>query len=145
MIFSSPIQYAIRAMTYLGEQEPGKLSSIRKISRAERIPMPYLAKIINRLSRGRLVIAKRGPSGGVRLGRPASRITVNDMVNAMGGSLINTECILGISECGDNTPCPVHESWKTVREVLAQTFQQQSVTDLVHARRAKLASAAKSK
>jgi len=145
MIFSSPIQYAIRAMTYLGEQERGKLSSIREISRAERIPLPYLAKIVNCLSRRRLVAAKRGPSGGVLLGRPASRITVDEIVNAMGGSFINKECILGISECGDATPCPVHESWKCVRQVLAQTLQEQSVTDLIRARRAKLSSTANAK
>ena len=139
MIFSSPIQYAIRAMTYLGEQEPGRLSSICKISKAERIPMPYLAKIINRLSARSLVSAKRGPSGGVMLGRPAGEITVDDIVTAMGGSLTNRECILGISECGDSTPCPVHESWKTVRQVLSQTLQEQTVSDLVRARGAKLA------
>jgi Rrf2 family protein len=127
-------------MTYLGGQEPGKLSSIREISRGEHIPLPYLAKIINRLSRRGLVTAKRGPSGGVMLGKPASRITVDEIVNTMGGSLINKECILGISECGDGTPCPVHESWKSVRQVLAQTIQEQSVTDLVCARRAKLPS-----
>jgi Rrf2 family protein len=85
MIFSSPIKYAIRAMTYLGEQEPGKLCSIREIFKAERIPMPYLAKVINRLSKRRMVMARRGPSGGVMLGRQASRITVDDIVNAMGG------------------------------------------------------------
>ncbi len=138
MIFSSPVKYAIRAMTYLGEQEPGKLSSIREIAHAEHIPMPYLAKVINRLSARRLVTAKRGPSGGVMLGRPASRITVDDIVSAMGGSLINKECILGISECGDTTPCPVHEHWKEVRQVLTRTLQEQTVTDLVRARRAKL-------
>jgi Rrf2 family protein len=140
MIFSRPIQYAIRAITYLGEQPPGRLHSIREISQAEHIPMPYLAKIINRLSARHLVAAKRGPSGGVKLARPAGRITVDDIVVGMGGSLINTECILGISECGDRTPCPVHESWKAVREVLIQSLQEQTVTDLVRARRAKLAS-----
>jgi Rrf2 family protein len=138
MIFSSPVQYAIRALTYLGEREPGKFSSIREISRAEHIPMPYLAKIINRLSARHLVTAKRGPSGGVTLGKSASHITVDDIVIAMGGSLVNKECILGISECGDHTPCPVHENWKAVREVLKQTLQEQTVTDLVRARRAKL-------
>ncbi len=145
MIFSSPIKYAIRALTYLGEQEPGKFFSIREISRVEHIPMPYLAKIINRLSIHRLVTAKRGPSGGVTLGRSAARITVNDIVTAMGGSLINRECILGISECGDHTPCPVHESWKTVREVLTRSLQEQTVTDLVRARRSKVTSGSAAK
>jgi Rrf2 family protein len=139
MIFSNPVQYAIRAMTYLGEQEVGKLSSIREISRAADIPEPYLAKIINRLSRRRLVIAKRGPSGGVMLGRPASRITVDEIVNAMGGRFSTRKCVLGFEECNDQTPCPVHDSWKTVRQSLTRTLHDKSVTDLVRARQFKVA------
>jgi Rrf2 family protein len=139
MIFSTPVQYAIRAMTYLGQQEPGKLSSIREISREADVPMPYLAKIINRLSRKRLVNAKRGPSGGVMLGRAASRIHVAEIVEAMGGVLGNKQCVLGLSECTDRMPCPVHESWKEVRQVLNRSLHEQTVCDLVHARQAKLA------
>lgn len=145
MIFSSPVQYAIRAMTCLGEQEVGKLSSIREMSRAADVPMPYLAKIVNRLSRRRLVRAKRGPSGGVMLGRPASRITVGEIVEAMGGRLTNKHCILGLSECSDQTPCPVHESWKSVRQILNQSLHDQTVSDLVRARRAKLGLAGRSR
>ncbi len=138
MIFSAPVQYAIRAMTYLGEQEVGKLSSIREISRVAYIPMPYLAKIINRLARRRLVIAKRGPAGGVALGRPASRITIEQIVDAMGGLQGAGKCILGISECGDDVPCPLHDSWKSVRESLLQKMREETVKDMVAARRAKL-------
>jgi len=138
MIFSAPVQYAIRAMTFLGEQEAGKLSSIREISRAAGIPMPYLAKIINRLARRRLVTAKRGPAGGVMLGRPASRITIEEIVEAMGGLPGARECILGIAECGDDVPCPLHESWKSVRQTLIRKMHEETVRDLVRARRAKL-------
>ncbi|MBP1599543.1 MAG: transcriptional regulator, BadM/Rrf2 family [Acidobacteria bacterium] len=138
MIFSTPVQYAIRAMTFLGEQEVGKLSSIREISRAASIPMPYLAKIINRLSRRRLVTAKRGPAGGVMLGRAASEITLQEIVEALGGNLAAKRCILGISECGDDVPCPLHESWKSVRETLTSKLREETVRDLVAAHRAKV-------
>jgi Rrf2 family iron-sulfur cluster assembly transcriptional regulator len=144
MIFTNPIKYAIRAMTYLGGQEPGKLSSIREIAKAMDIPLPYLAKIINRLSRRRLVTAKRGPNGGVMLGKPASQITVNDIVDAMGASMANKKCILGLSDCSDIAPCPVHDKWKSVREVLIESLHEQTITDLVHSYNAKLAMASKS-
>ena len=138
MIFSTPVQYAIRAMTYLGGQEVGKLCSIREISRAAGIPMPYLAKIINRLSRRRLVLARRGPAGGIMLGRPASGITIQEIVDALGGNLAAKRCILGISECGDDVPCPLHENWKSVREALITKMREETVKDLVAAHRAKL-------
>ena len=132
MIFSSPVQYAIRAMTYLGGQEVGKLCSIRDISRAAVIPLPYLAKIVNRLARRKLLRSKRGPLGGVMLGRPASRITVGDIVDAMGCHLQTKQCLLGLAECSDQTPCPVHESWKQVRQTLSLALHEKTVRDLVH-------------
>lgn len=131
MIFTNPLQYAIRAMTYLGDQEVGKLSSIREISRAEAIPRPYLAKIVNRLARRKLLRSRRGPLGGVMLGRPASRITVGDIVDAMGGGLQAKQCLLGLAECSDHARCPVHESWKNVRQILTQALHEKTVNDLV--------------
>lgn len=138
MIFSRPAQYAIRAMTYLGGQEAGKLSSIREISREAEVPLPYLAKIINRLSRSKLVRAQRGPSGGVMLGRPASRIRVEDIISAVGGRLEFKQCVLGLSDCSDEMPCPVHESWRSVRQHLSKSLHERTVSDLVRARRAKV-------
>ncbi len=125
-------------MTYLGDQEVGKLSSIRETSRVSGVPLPYLAKILNRLARHRLVRSKRGPSGGVMLGRPASRITVGDIVDAMGGTPEAKQCLLGLADCSDHSPCPVHENWKSIRQILNQALHQKSVSDLVQARNAKL-------
>ncbi len=131
-------------MTYLGQQEVGKLSSIREISRSADVPMPYLAKIINQLSRKRLVRAKRGPSGGVMLGKPASVVTIGDIVDAMDASLVGKECILGLSKCTDEAPCPVHEDWKGFRQILNQSLHQKTVRDLAQALVAKLALHSKS-
>lgn len=131
MIFSSPARYAIRAITYLGGQEVGRFSSIKEISRAVGVPLPYLAKIINRLSRKRLVIARPGPTGGVMLGKPASLITVGEIVEAIDGRLKSNQCIVGFPECNDSTPCPIHESWKSVRESLNQELHKRTVRDLV--------------
>jgi hypothetical protein len=57
----------------------------------------------------------------------------------MGATLVNKECVLGIARCGDNTPCPVHDSWKPLREMLVRRLHEQTVRDLALARAAKLA------
>jgi Rrf2 family iron-sulfur cluster assembly transcriptional regulator len=137
MIFSNPIQYAIRAVTYLGGQDPEKLCSIYEIAREMEIPRPFLAKIVNRLSRRGLVKAKRGPSGGVRLARKPFQITVYEIVDVMGAGTDSEECILGLSACSDLAPCPLHDNWKSVKPVLLQSLHGQTVADLVAAYNAK--------
>jgi Rrf2 family iron-sulfur cluster assembly transcriptional regulator len=144
MIFNNPTKYAIRAMTFLGGRTSGRFVSIREISRATNISLPFLAKVINRLARRRLVTAKRGPGGGVMLSRPAGRITVSEIVDAMGSTRANKQCILGLSECSDQAPCPVHDNWKGVRQVLLESLHTRTVTDLVRSFEAKQALSGKS-
>jgi len=78
MIFSAPVQYAIRAMTYLGEQEAGKLSSIRRF-RGRRA---FRCRIWRRLSTGcldagwlpRSEAFGRRDAGRPRAGSPSRRL-----------------------------------------------------------------------
>jgi len=60
------------------------------------------------------------------LGRPASRITIEEIVAAVGADLSVHQCILGIAECGDDVPCPLHESWKSVRKTLTRKMQEET-------------------
>jgi Rrf2 family protein len=135
VIFSKPCQYAILAMTYLAEQKAGHLNSIREISERAEIPMPFLSKIITGLSRSGLVTARRGPKGGVMLARPPGEVSVGDIVEAVDGSLDDGRCQLGFPECDDSDPCPVHDSWKQVREKLDRTLHGKTLNDLVRARK----------
>lgn len=135
MIFSKPCQYAILAMTYLAEQEPGELIATRRISEGAGVPMPILGKIVSALSRHGLVSARRGPKGGVTLARPAEKTTVGDVMEAIDGPLRNGRCALGFAECNDTHPCPIHESWKQIREELSRTLEGRTLVDLARARR----------
>jgi len=142
MIFTVPVQYAIRAMVYLSDQEPGRLCSIQEISLAADVPRPYLAKIINRLVCGRLVRSKRGPSGGVMLAKPPSVITIRAIMESMDGEREKRRCLLGSYECTDVSACPVHETWKSVRPILDQTLHEQTLAGLAHRQRSKVPHAA---
>jgi Rrf2 family protein len=134
MIFSKPCQYAILAMTYLGGQERGSLRSIREISEQIEVPLPFLSKVISTLSRKGLVTSRRGPKGGVTLGRPASRLTVGDIVEAIDGPLESGRCILGFAECCGKAPCPLHDTWNEARGKLEQALHRKTLLDLTRKR-----------
>ncbi|MCI0626445.1 MAG: Rrf2 family transcriptional regulator, partial [Acidobacteria bacterium] len=67
MLFSRTAEYAIRAMAFLALQKPGKLTGAREISEAERIPIPFLWKILQLLTRRKLVRSFKGIRGGYEL------------------------------------------------------------------------------
>jgi len=129
-MFSRSAEYAIRAMTYLALQPTGKLTGAREISEAEQIPMPFLWKILQNLARRKLVRSFKGVGGGYVLARPADNICVQDVLRATEDRSLTEGCVLGLAECSDEKPCPLHPSWKSIRSQLIVTLSQTTFADL---------------
>jgi Rrf2 family protein len=132
MLFSKACQYAIRAMTYLAGQELTRLCSIQEISREVEVPTPFLSKIVSTLSRGQLLEARRGPRGGAMLARPPKDITVGDILEAIDGPLDKSRCVLGLPQCNDQKPCPLHSQWKNMEAHMRQELHTLTLLDLLH-------------
>jgi Rrf2 family transcriptional regulator, iron-sulfur cluster assembly transcription factor len=130
MLFPRPVEYAIRAMTLLASRESGHLTGAREISEAEKIPMPFLWKILRVLTRRKLVRSFKGIRGGYELARPAERIRLNDIFIATDGKDFRDTCVLGLPECDNQFPCPLHEQWKQIRGTMVEMLDHTSVADL---------------
>ena len=142
MMFSRSAEYAVRAMVFLAEQPSGKLTGAREIADAQQIPAPFLWKILHNLARQRLIRSFKGVRGGYELARPANKIALEDIVEATDGSDIVSACILGLPECNEVNPCPLHNSWKEVRGHLTEMLEQTSLADLAEVARRRKAAAA---
>ena len=87
MRVSARADYAIRALLELavaGSDGPVRGDSI---ARAQLIPSKYLENLLADLRRARLIASQRGVNGGYRLARPASGITLADVIRAIDGPL----------------------------------------------------------
>ena len=125
-LFTKGCEYGIRACLLLATiHEGGERISSREIAGRLRISPPFLTKVLTRLVRARIVIARRGPHGGVALARAPSEIAMIDLVEALQGGAGFTQCALGRATCGDHAPCPMHKRWNAQRdhmhELLAHT------------------------
>ncbi len=117
MFFTTVCEYAIRALTHLAVHGNDRPIQVKEIAEAERIPRHFLAKILNQLTYKGLVRALRGPGGGFLLTMPPNELYVKDVVEAIDGfDAIRRRCVLGLDECQDEEPCPLHEPWKEFRE-----------------------------
>ena len=129
-MFSRSAEYAIRAMTFLALQPAGKLTGAREIAQAENIPMQFLWKILQNLARRKLVRSFKGVRGGYELARPGARISVEDVVRAADESSIAQGCVLGLASCSEQTPCPLHHTWKVIREQIVHMLEQTTIAEL---------------
>ena len=129
-MFSRSAGYAIQALTYLAAQPPGKLTGAREIAEAAQIPMPFLWKILRNLSRQRLVRSFKGVRGGYELARAAEKITVAQVLAASPDARHIDSCVLGLDQCNESAPCPLHQSWKTLRSQIDDLLKETSLADL---------------
>jgi Rrf2 family transcriptional regulator, iron-sulfur cluster assembly transcription factor len=135
MLFSRSAEYAIRAMTLLASQEPGRLMGAREISEIEKIPMPFLWKILRMLTLRKLVRSFKGVRGGYELARAAEEVSLNDVFLATDGGDFREECVLGLPACDNQNPCPLHEKWKQIREDMSQMLDHTSLANLAQVTR----------
>jgi Rrf2 family nitric oxide-sensitive transcriptional repressor len=81
-MFSMTVEYALSAMTEIAREAP-ESSTTANIAASTGTPPAYLAKVLQALRRGRLITSRRGVGGGVALARPAKRISLLDVIDAV--------------------------------------------------------------
>lgn len=116
-MFSKTCEYAIRAMIFIAQRsKTGNRVGIKGIAKAIDAPEHFIAKILQDLSRKGLVQSLKGPTGGFFLEEESSQCSLADIVTAIDGDKLFTGCGLGLRNCNEKKPCPIHNEFKKVRE-----------------------------
>jgi len=130
MLLSKSCEYGMWATLYIASLEQEGFVSIRDISERLDLSFHFLTKILQKLTHAGILHSFRGPNGGVALAKPAERITLEEIVVAIDGPELFTECILGLPSCGDQKACPMHEEWKEERARLKNMMSQRTLASL---------------
>jgi len=117
MIFSKTCEYAIRAMIYVAQHtRSGQRVGIKDIAKGIDSPEHFIAKILQDLSRKRIVQSAKGPNGGFYLNADSLNLTLADVVKTVDGDELFTGCGLGLKQCSETHPCPIHHEFKQIRK-----------------------------
>jgi Rrf2 family protein len=130
VIFSKKCEYAMQAVLYLASQEKGALVSAEEISKVLKIPREFISKILQSLKDSGLINSSKGKSGGFSLAKSASRIKLIDIVAAIDGLELFDNCVLGFPECSPTHPCPVHDTWGTLRTQAYDMLNSETIDKL---------------
>jgi Rrf2 family protein len=115
-MFSKTCEYAIRAMIFIAQQsKKGNKVGIKEIVKGIECPEYFIAKILQNLSKQSLVLSVKGPNGGFYLDEKTMSNSIADIVKAIDGDKIFYGCGLGLKQCSETKPCPIHFEFKKVR------------------------------
>ena len=127
-MLSQTTEYALRAMSCLAYM-PKELVSTAQLAEVTLVPMNYLAKVLQLLAKADLISGRRGVGGGYRLKRPATEITLLDVINAIDPIMRITECPLKL-ENHSGKLCPLHSKIDLAAKSLIDQFSGMSLYDM---------------
>lgn len=102
--------------------------TINSLAAQGAIPAPYLAKLLQILSKSRLVKSRRGVNGGFELARSPEEITIADVVNAVEPMQRIVKCPLGLTAHEDL--CPLHRKLDQALAMVEQAFRETTLSSL---------------
>ncbi len=127
---SKKADYALMAMKHLALRGDGS-SSAREIAGLYDIPIELLAKILQRLVRGGLLVSQQGTRGGYQLARTPAQISVVDVIQAIDGPVTVTACSTAEgSNCDQFAKCNVRDPLWRVRERILSALGECTIAEL---------------
>lgn len=127
--------YAIRTLIYCAVNDP-ELSRVADIARAHAISELFLFKLIKPLVANGLLKTVRGRHGGIRLGRPASEITLLDTIRLTEESFSMAECFEdGESTCPLTGSCDLNAALREALGAFFSVLEKHTIADLAGKRR----------
>jgi len=127
-MISQTAEYALRAMVYLAIKGAGATGE--EIADVTKVPRGYLAKVLQELSREKLLNSQRGIGGGFVLSRDASKISILDVINAVDPIVRLVSCPLEL-EAHALVLCPLHKRLSAATAQVEKAFAESTLSELV--------------
>jgi len=121
--------YGILLMSQMA-QEGGARFTANDLAVATHVPAPTVSKILQALLKAGLLSSVRGAHGGYQLARPASEVSVREIIHCLEGRIALTECNLEQGECEQLPFCSTSHNWKRINEAILEALESISLEDM---------------
>jgi FeS assembly SUF system regulator len=127
---SKKADYGLIALRHLAVHYDGGSFSASDIAEAYGISSTLMAKILQKLSREGLVVARHGSTGGYQLNRHPSNITILEAIRAVEGPLFITSCVTSHGECSQSIKCTIRQPLRRVNESILEVLRKVTISQM---------------
>jgi Rrf2 family protein len=128
---SAKVDYAVRAMCEIAAHQADVPLKAEQISSAQEIPLSFLENILVDLRRAGLVRSLRGQVGGYRMARPASEVTIADIIRAVEGPLADVRGLRPEHLAFTGSATALRDVWLATRVGLRRVLERITIADVV--------------
>lgn len=124
--------YGVVVLGALARQDAASLSA-SQIATDSGLPEPTVAKVLKQMASGGIITSQRGVNGGYCLARPATEITIFEIVSVIEGRLGLTACVDGGDEpCALHGACAMTGRWDIVNTAVRNAFESITLADMLN-------------
>ncbi|MGE5216238.1 MAG: RrF2 family transcriptional regulator [Chloroflexota bacterium] len=125
-------EYAIEGLIALAVKPLGTVMLLRDIAKARVVPVNFLAKIFQKLTRAGILVSSRGAVRGYALARRPKDLKLKEIVLAVDGADLLERCIFWSDRCADTNPCALHFRWQKMRQrIIGELMERTTLADLM--------------
>ena len=129
-MFSKSCEYAIKAMLFVAQKSKDENRiGVKEIAKGIDAPEHFIAKILQDLGKKKLVNSIKGPNGGFYMDSENLKSSISDIVKAIDGDSIYKDCVIGLKDCSEKNPCPVHFEYKEIKKKLIAMLEDNTIAD----------------
>jgi Rrf2 family protein len=124
-------EYGVLGLMHLARRQPGQRAMIDEVSRQERIPKSFLAKIFQNLAKAGLVRSVRGSHGGFELLKNPADISVLEVIEAVEGKIVFQRCRMDKPDCEHEGGCALCSLFERAQDGIKDVLTRTTLHDLL--------------
>lgn len=122
--------YGVRVMVYLAGRPEGERTLLPTLSQATGTPESFLSKVLQALTRARLISSWRGKSGGFAILPEGRNASLYDVIEAVDGPIRLNLCLVSGQGCGRMANCPAHPVWARAQQAMMDVLTTASISEM---------------
>ncbi|PIF05339.1 MAG: transcriptional regulator [Draconibacterium sp.] len=133
-MFSKACEYGMRAVIYVARQsEKGKKVGVKAIAQAIKSPEAFTGKVMQKLTKSGIIQSTKGPYGGFFMDKTKVKtVKLSDIIKVFDGKNAYSGCVLGLSNCSGEQPCPVHFEAEPIINDFTKFVETKTVYDTLY-------------
>jgi Rrf2 family protein len=137
MKLSTRCRYGTRMLLDLAIHQGRGSVFLKDIARRQRIPLPYLKRLIGPLMTGGILRSTRGARGGVSLARPPEQIRMREVMQLLEGPISLVDCVGNPEVCDRSASCVTRDLWVELGNGISSLLDSMTLQDLIERQKRK--------
>jgi Rrf2 family protein len=122
--------YAVRALVHLARKKNGVIA-VSQLARAEKLPRPFLRRIMQALCQNGLVVSRQGKTGGFSLKKRPTEISLGEVARVFQGELDISPCLFRNSACHNRRNCFLRKRLKKIEKIVVLELERTTIASFL--------------